>query len=236
MHRLDEVDVVHGRGDHVGARVPVGGHGAGQIDEVHQPAAQQIAQGVGVVGQNDLSHLRLRAGHRARRRVGFSRNSFVACSIFLAACVPHASSPPATMRHDSGAAPRHTVPVSAIHANYANRLEGAGRPTTSQHGQDRRTERDSRAGPEEQLCALRHRHGTGQARRNGRRRWRSSTPCSRTIPTTRPATSWRRKRWPTPGASQRPSERLKAGISCAARTGNRHALSEMQAMLDELDR
>ncbi len=31
-------------------------------------------------------------------------------------------------------------------------------------------------------------------------------------------------------------ERLKAGIGCAARCGNRHALSEMQAMLDELDR
>ena len=31
-------------------------------------------------------------------------------------------------------------------------------------------------------------------------------------------------------------ERLKAGIACAARTGNRHALSEMQSMLDELDR
>lgn len=30
--------------------------------------------------------------------------------------------------------------------------------------------------------------------------------------------------------------RLKDGISCAARKGNRHALSEMQAMLDELDR
>lgn len=30
--------------------------------------------------------------------------------------------------------------------------------------------------------------------------------------------------------------RLKEGINCAARTGNRHALSEMQAMLDELDR
>lgn len=30
-------------------------------------------------------------------------------------------------------------------------------------------------------------------------------------------------------------ERLKAGISCAARTGNRHALSEMQGMLDELE-
>ncbi len=31
-------------------------------------------------------------------------------------------------------------------------------------------------------------------------------------------------------------DRLKAGIACAARTGNRHALSEMQGMLDELDR
>ena len=31
-------------------------------------------------------------------------------------------------------------------------------------------------------------------------------------------------------------ERLKAGIACAARTGNHHAQSEMQAMLDELDR
>jgi predicted Zn-dependent protease len=31
-------------------------------------------------------------------------------------------------------------------------------------------------------------------------------------------------------------ERLKAGISCAARSDNSHALSEMQGMLDELDR
>jgi predicted Zn-dependent protease len=30
--------------------------------------------------------------------------------------------------------------------------------------------------------------------------------------------------------------RLKSGISCAARTDNRHALSEMQGMLDELNR
>ncbi len=29
--------------------------------------------------------------------------------------------------------------------------------------------------------------------------------------------------------------RLKDGINCAARTGNRHALSEMQGMLDELE-
>jgi Tfp pilus assembly protein PilF len=30
-------------------------------------------------------------------------------------------------------------------------------------------------------------------------------------------------------------ERLKAGIGCAARNGNSHALSEMQAMLGELE-
>lgn len=31
-------------------------------------------------------------------------------------------------------------------------------------------------------------------------------------------------------------ERLKAGVGCAARSGNSHALSEMQAMLGELER
>jgi predicted Zn-dependent protease len=40
------------------------------------------------------------------------------------------------------------------------------------------------------------------------------------------------------GAGKKPEaiERLKAGIGCAARAGNSHALSEMQAMLDELVR
>ena len=38
------------------------------------------------------------------------------------------------------------------------------------------------------------------------------------------------------GRTQDAITRLKSGISCAARAGNRHALSEMQAMLDELDR
>jgi predicted Zn-dependent protease len=40
----------------------------------------------------------------------------------------------------------------------------------------------------------------------------------------------------TAGRTAEAIERLKAGVSCAARTGNRHAMSEMQAMLDELDR
>jgi predicted Zn-dependent protease len=38
------------------------------------------------------------------------------------------------------------------------------------------------------------------------------------------------------GRSAEAIERLRAGIGCAARNGNSHALSEMQAMLDELER
>lgn len=38
------------------------------------------------------------------------------------------------------------------------------------------------------------------------------------------------------GRTSEAVERLKTGISCAARSGNRHAQTEMQAMLDELDR
>jgi predicted Zn-dependent protease len=39
------------------------------------------------------------------------------------------------------------------------------------------------------------------------------------------------------GAGRRPEaiERLKAGLGCAERSGNNHALNEMQAMLEELD-
>ena len=37
------------------------------------------------------------------------------------------------------------------------------------------------------------------------------------------------------GRTEEAIGRLKSGINCAARSGNRHALSEMQAMLDELE-
>ena len=40
----------------------------------------------------------------------------------------------------------------------------------------------------------------------------------------------------TAGRSQEAIDRLKVGIGCAARSGNTHALSEMQAMLGDLDR
>ncbi len=38
------------------------------------------------------------------------------------------------------------------------------------------------------------------------------------------------------GRTAEAMERLKAGIASARRSGDQHALSEMQAMLDELDR
>ena len=40
----------------------------------------------------------------------------------------------------------------------------------------------------------------------------------------------------TAGRNSEAIERLKAGIACATRVGNDHAISEMQAMLDELER
>jgi len=38
------------------------------------------------------------------------------------------------------------------------------------------------------------------------------------------------------GRNQDAIARLKSGIACASESGNRHASSEMQTMLDELDR
>jgi hypothetical protein len=39
----------------------------------------------------------------------------------------------------------------------------------------------------------------------------------------------------TAGRNAEAIERLKAGVACAARSGNQHALSEMRAMLDVLN-
>src|SRR6202034_3853469 len=66
----DEVDVFHGGGDDVAAGVAIGGHGADEVDEVHEAAAEQVAEGVGVVRQDELGHFGLRAGHGARGQRG----------------------------------------------------------------------------------------------------------------------------------------------------------------------
>jgi hypothetical protein len=57
----------------------VGGDGADDVDEVHEPSAEQVSEGVGVVGENDLGHLRLGAGNGANGRVGVSRAHVVFC-------------------------------------------------------------------------------------------------------------------------------------------------------------
>lgn len=43
------------------------GECAGHIDQVHQPAAEQIAERIGIVRQHHFHHFRLRFPHRTRR-------------------------------------------------------------------------------------------------------------------------------------------------------------------------
>jgi hypothetical protein len=57
MHRRNKVDMVHRSGDHVRPGMAVGGHRRHQVDVMHEPAAQQVAQCVGVVGQHEFGHL-----------------------------------------------------------------------------------------------------------------------------------------------------------------------------------
>ena len=58
-----KINVIHGCGDRVTSGVPVSRHGAGEINPVHQPAAKEGAQGVGIIRQHNLCHLRLRISH-----------------------------------------------------------------------------------------------------------------------------------------------------------------------------
>jgi hypothetical protein len=51
----DEVEVIHGGGDDEGARVAAGGHGTDEIHELHQAAAEEVTEGVGVRGEDDLA-------------------------------------------------------------------------------------------------------------------------------------------------------------------------------------
>ena len=55
------------------------------------------------------------------------------------------------------------------------------------------------------------------------------------IPTTLTHTSWPPRHSPAPSAPTKPAPCCGQGIDCARRTRNQHALSEMEAMLDELE-
>jgi len=63
----DEVEVVHGGGDDDGPGVANGGDGADEVDELHQAAAKEVAEGVGVCGEDDFAALGLGLAHGSRR-------------------------------------------------------------------------------------------------------------------------------------------------------------------------
>ena len=90
-----------------------------KIDEMHETAAEQIAERVGVVGQNDFSHFRLRAGDGADDRAGSRWNSLRGCSIHS----PSFDRIFATIGCGVDG-PWRTIPVSAIRAKLRKSVQG----------------------------------------------------------------------------------------------------------------
>ena len=56
VHWDSEIKMIDGSSHHVVARMAVRGHGGGKINPVHEASAQESAQHVRIVGQNDFSH------------------------------------------------------------------------------------------------------------------------------------------------------------------------------------
>ena len=69
LDRVEELQAVDGGGDEQAARVAVTGDGAGDVDEVHDRPAEDVAQRVGVVRQDDLHHLRRGLGRPLRTSI-----------------------------------------------------------------------------------------------------------------------------------------------------------------------
>src|SRR5258706_11032951 len=65
-NRHEEIEMINGCRSHVLARVPMSSHGACHIDPVHEASAEESIERIGVVGENDLRHLRLRIAHWTR--------------------------------------------------------------------------------------------------------------------------------------------------------------------------
>ncbi len=75
----EKIQMIDGSRHHVRARVAVRGHGAGEIDPVHEASAEKCVQTVGIVGQDDLviSEIDSRTG---RDRINFALSlSFIDC-------------------------------------------------------------------------------------------------------------------------------------------------------------
>ena len=56
--RMQKLQTVHGRSDEQAARVPVARNRAGDVDEVHHRAAENVPERVRIVRQDDLHHFR----------------------------------------------------------------------------------------------------------------------------------------------------------------------------------
>src|ERR1700692_230693 len=140
-----------------------------------------------------------------------------------------ASSLPATMKETVNVCAEAPVPVSAIHANYANRL-GEKVPLMSTT--------DKIAGLKEILALdpknAFARYGIAMELAN-----RGEVDAAlkefevlvEQNPDYTAAYFMSAQTLSKAGRNAEAAEKLKAGIACAARTGNRHALSEMQGML-----
>ena len=60
-----EIEMIDGSRHHVVARVAVRGHGGGNVHPMHEAAAEEAVQWVGVVGENEFRHFRLRVANGA---------------------------------------------------------------------------------------------------------------------------------------------------------------------------
>ena len=66
---MEELQIVDGGRDEEAAGVAVARDGAGDVDQVHDRAAQDVAERIGVVRQDDLHHLGRRLGRALGREV-----------------------------------------------------------------------------------------------------------------------------------------------------------------------
>lgn len=62
-NRIAEIQVVDRSRNNVTAAMPVGGNGSCDIDQVHDAAAENVAEHVGILRKNDLDHFRARIAY-----------------------------------------------------------------------------------------------------------------------------------------------------------------------------
>jgi hypothetical protein len=63
VHGREEIEMIRGGGDDKAARVAMASERSGDVNQVHQAAAEEIPEWVRVVGKNNLNHFRLGVAH-----------------------------------------------------------------------------------------------------------------------------------------------------------------------------